>query len=151
MSRWACERVARRTTLPDQHSHASSSSMNAGRLGAALRAAWRSTYTPALGAPRWALICAFAVPLAVLPSCLWRIGVSVLHRGDGLARGDVPGWMPMEVYVVALSVVSELLAFTAVGMVATWGEHFPRWLPILVDAGCRHWGPSSRRRSGLSC
>lgn len=101
-----------------------------GRFGGSWRAAWRSTHTPAPGVPGWALVCALAVPFAVLPSCLWRIGISVLHHGD-LGRGDVPSWVPMGVYVVALSIASELLAFTAVGMVATWGEHFPRWIPLL--------------------
>jgi hypothetical protein len=33
--------------------------------------------------------------------------------------------------VVGLSAASELLAFTAVGLVSTWGEVFPRWLPGL--------------------
>jgi hypothetical protein len=35
------------------------------------------------------------------------------------------------VYVVLLSLVSELVAFTAVGLVASWGEVVPRWLPLV--------------------
>ena len=33
--------------------------------------------------------------------------------------------------MVALSIVSELLAFTAVGLVSAWGEAVPRWIPGL--------------------
>ncbi len=39
--------------------------------------------------------------------------------------------MPLAVYVVLLSIVSEVLAFAAVGLVAHWGEVFPRWIPVL--------------------
>ncbi|MFE2294336.1 hypothetical protein [Streptomyces sp. NPDC059452] len=34
-------------------------------------------------------------------------------------------------YIPSLSVVSELLAFTAIGLIARWGEVFPRWVPRL--------------------
>ncbi|MBO3738593.1 hypothetical protein J5X75_13790 [Actinoplanes sp. NEAU-H7] len=34
-------------------------------------------------------------------------------------------------YVILLTVVSELLAYLAVGLVATWGEVVPRWVPGL--------------------
>lgn len=37
----------------------------------------------------------------------------------------------MWVYAVLLSVVSELFAFLAVGLVSSWGEVFPRWFPHL--------------------
>jgi hypothetical protein len=33
--------------------------------------------------------------------------------------------------MIVLSIVSELLAFSAVGLVSTWGEVFPRWIPVL--------------------
>jgi hypothetical protein len=39
--------------------------------------------------------------------------------------------VPLWLYVILLSVVSELLAFTAVGLVSTWGEVVPRWIPVL--------------------
>ncbi|WP_218005788.1 hypothetical protein [Actinomadura hibisca] len=34
-------------------------------------------------------------------------------------------------YILSLSVVSELLAFAAIGLIARWGEVFPRWIPGL--------------------
>jgi hypothetical protein len=67
------------------------------------------------------------VPLAVLPSSIWR--VVTVHPDAG--RGGVPEWLPMHAYVIVLSILSELVAFTAVGLVAGWGERFPRWVPGL--------------------
>ena len=99
-----------------------------------LRASWAAAHEPVPGVPRWARLAAYAVPLTVLPSSLWRIAVCTFHlpigRGDlspdGASSG-LPG-VPLELYVILLSVVSELLAFTAVGLVARWGEVFPRWV-----------------------
>jgi hypothetical protein len=75
-----------------------------------------------------------AIPFTVLPSGLWRIAAVTLHlpifdgqRGDG----DLPSWLPVEVYVVLLTIASELLAFTAIGLIASWGEVFPRRIPWL--------------------
>ena len=89
------------------------------------------------GVPRWARNAAYAVPYTVLPASLWRIALCTFHvpigRGDigsGIAPSGVPG-VPLELYVIVLSVVSELLAFTAVGLVSTWGEVLPRWIPVL--------------------
>lgn len=96
-----------------------------------LRIAWRSMHTPVAGVPRWATIAALVVPLTALPSSLWRIGVAFLDDETATKRGDLPSWLPGELYVIALSIVSELLAFTAIGLIAVWGERFPRWFPWL--------------------
>jgi len=88
------------------------------------------------GVPRWAEWTAYATTLAVLPSCIWRISAFVLDApllehtatppaGHGPVLFD--GWW----YIIALSVVSEALAFLAVGLVAEWGEVWPRWIPGL--------------------
>lgn len=106
---------------------------------ARVRTGWRSAHEAVDGVPRWARIAALAVPFTVLPSGLWRIAVFALHLpivdegdlGPGDGRNDLPGWLPMELYVVLLSVFSELAAFTAVGLIARWGEVFPRWVPGL--------------------
>jgi hypothetical protein len=102
-----------------------------------IRAAWAAAHVPAAGVSRWARIAALAIPLTVLPSSLWRIAVCTFHapilRGDpgpALGGSGRPG-MPLGVYVVLLSIVSELLAFTAVGLVSSWGEVFPGWIPVL--------------------
>jgi hypothetical protein len=70
----------------------------------------------------------------VLPASLWRIGMEIHATIIGTAeagRGQVPEWMPMLVYVTLLSIGSELLAFTAYGMIARWGEVWPGWIPFL--------------------
>jgi hypothetical protein len=77
------------------------------------------------------------IPLTVLPSSLWRIVACTFHapivRGDlgsPLASSGLPG-VPLGLYVILLSVASELLAFAAVGLVSVWGEAFPGWVPLL--------------------
>jgi hypothetical protein len=107
---------------------------------ARLRGTWTAAHAPVAGVPRWARIAALAIPFTVLPSGLWRIAAFALHlpiigesdlASAGDAQGDVPGWVPMEAYVVLLSIFSEVVAFTAVGLIAGWGEVFPRWVPFL--------------------
>ncbi|WP_207946823.1 hypothetical protein [Actinomadura sp. 7K507] len=89
------------------------------------------------GVPRWAVIAAYGASLVVLPSCVWRIALGFGApigpvTGDiEEARGDLPGWMPMWSYTILLSVLSEALAFLAIGLVSRWGEVFPRWIPFL--------------------
>ena len=102
-----------------------------------IRAVWAAAHAPASGVPRWARIAAYAVPLTVLPSSVWRIAACTFHapimRGDpgsDLGSSGLPG-VPLGLYVILLSIVSELLAFTAVGLVSTWGEVVPRWIPVL--------------------
>ncbi|MFF4384083.1 hypothetical protein [Kitasatospora sp. NPDC001547] len=92
--------------------------------------------TPAPGVPRWAVRTGYAITLAVLPSCLWRIGgfildLPLLEHGptppDRAAGSFDGGWA----YILALSVVSEGLALLCFGLVARWGEVWPRWVPVL--------------------
>jgi hypothetical protein len=64
---------------------------------------------------------AYAVPLAVLHSSIWRLPV-VFDDGRGVGE---------RTYVVFLSVLSEVFAFAAIGLIARWGEVFPRWIPFL--------------------
>ncbi|THV23545.1 hypothetical protein [Glycomyces paridis] len=90
----------------------------------------------AAGVPRWAVWTAYATALTALPSALWRIAAMIgdvpllevdraaLAEASGLEAG--PWW-----YIIALSVVSEGLAFLAVGLVTVWGEVWPRWIPVL--------------------
>lgn len=101
------------------------------------RSVWTSARAPVEQVPRWARTAAHVVPLLVLPSSVWRIAVGTFHapiaRGD-LDVGNTPSGvsgLPIELYVIVLSIVSELLAFTAIGLVAKWGEVFPRWIPVL--------------------
>lgn len=100
--------------------------------------------TPAEGVPRWARRAAMLIPFTVLPSGLWRIMLIVVPHHlltaqhgplgpgyrDGSATKSTLG-MPIQMYVIALSIVSEVLALLALGLVNTWGEVFPRRLPVL--------------------
>ncbi|CAL9654506.1 hypothetical protein SUDANB15_06713 [Streptomyces sp. enrichment culture] len=86
-----------------------------------LRVAWRAAHEPVAGVSRRMRLVAYAVPLTVLPSSIWRLPAAF---GDGLGLGE-------RAYVVLLSVLSEAFAFTAIGLIARWGEVFPRWIPFL--------------------
>lgn len=89
--------------------------------------------------PRWAVVSAYLIHLAVLPSCIWRIagmtlGIDVVERAD--KPGAHHGWQLVPddwtwLYVIVLSIVSEGLAFLSFGLVCRWGEVFPRWIPRL--------------------
>ncbi|MFG2718583.1 hypothetical protein ACGFW5_09820 [Streptomyces sp. NPDC048416] len=77
--------------------------------------------------PRWAALVAYAVPLATLPSGLWRLALVV-----GLPVTSDPlrtGWG--ELYVLTLTAVSEGLALLTLGLVQPWGEVVPRWIPLI--------------------
>ncbi|BCL19416.1 hypothetical protein ACPCBX_20380 [Streptomyces tuirus] len=96
-----------------------------------LRRAWAAAHAPVPGVRRWARIAACAVPLVVVPSSVWRVVVVVFDDGTAEKSGNLPAWLPLQVYVVLLSVFSELVAFIAVGLIAAWGEAVPRWVPLL--------------------
>ena len=82
---------------------------------------WHTAHAPVPGVPRYARLAAYAVPLVVLPSSLWRLPL-LLNTSTSVGE---------RTYILALSVFSEVLAFTAVGLIAAWGESFPSWLPYL--------------------
>lgn len=71
--------------------------------------------------PRWAVWAAYAVPLCVLPSAVWRaFGV---FNGD-VGIGSEGGW-----YLLLLSGVSMGFALLTLGLVHRWGERVPGWVP----------------------
>ncbi|GIH16894.1 hypothetical protein [Rugosimonospora africana] len=104
---------------------------------ATARAALASTHGRiAAGVPRWAVWAAYAATLTVLPSCVWRIAAIPFHgplleRTTTLARHHGPVLFTGAWYAVALSLVSETLAYLTVGLVSEWGETVPRWIPGL--------------------
>jgi hypothetical protein len=78
---------------------------------------------------QWIRAAAYAVPLCVLPSALWRlshaIGVMVDRgRCDTQSSGELG-------YIVGLSVVSMGAALLTIGLASTWGEVFPDWFPVV--------------------
>jgi hypothetical protein len=76
-------------------------------------------------APRWIIWLAWATPLCVLPSSLWRVH-AITQIPDGC-----PDSAGTDVYVVGLSIVSLTAAFLTVGLVSPWGQRLPTWLPHL--------------------
>ncbi|GAB3984742.1 hypothetical protein GCM10029978_095260 [Actinoallomurus acanthiterrae] len=105
-----------------------------GGFGAVRRIAAGLHGRTAPGVPRWAVWAAYATTLTVLPSCLWRIAalnfdVPLLEPTAEPAAGHGPVLVTGLWYVVALSVVSEALAYLAFGLVSEWGEVVPRWIP----------------------
>lgn len=90
-----------------------------------MRTAWRSAHTAVPGVPRWARIAALTIPFTVLPSGIWRLPAAFR---DGASFGE-------RLYIVWLSVLTEAIALTAVGLIAGWGERFPRWIPGLRGRG----------------
>jgi hypothetical protein len=105
-----------------------------------MRAGWNAAHRPVAGVPRWAVRAVWAIQLSVLPSSLWRILAFTFHvpiwRGE-VGNGSLPVWIPTELYVVLLSLVSEALAFVAFGLVCRWGEVWPRWVPLLRGRSIR--------------
>jgi len=69
---------------------------------------------------------AYAVPLCVLPSALWR-----LHHVFWGNQACFHGSVGERAYVVSLSVVSFTAALLTVGLVSRWGEVVPAWVPGL--------------------
>jgi hypothetical protein len=74
------------------------------------------------------------VPLLVLPSSLWRVGLAaglpLGYTEQGLR--DIIGttmWGPL--YLVALAGLTEGAALLTLGLVRPWGEVVPHWIPLL--------------------
>jgi hypothetical protein len=83
--------------------------------------------------PRWAYLLAHTIPFLTLPSGLWRLGLvfgSSMGVLDDSGQPAYLGGLGGKVYVVSLTIVSELFALTALGMVQRWGEVAPRWIPF---------------------
>ncbi|WP_217197790.1 hypothetical protein [Streptomyces buecherae] len=81
--------------------------------------------------PRWAIRLAYALPLLLLPSCLWRLPFA-LHFEMGQIQdvGMPPYWVSVP-YVLGLSVLTEVTAILAIGLVRGWGEVAPGWMPFI--------------------
>ncbi|MCP2258742.1 hypothetical protein LX15_002440 [Streptoalloteichus tenebrarius] len=71
-------------------------------------------------APRWAVWAAYAVPLCVLPSAVWR--TTEAFNGDTSMADE--GW-----YLLLLSALSLGFAMLTPGLVHRWGERVPEWVP----------------------
>lgn len=81
--------------------------------------------------PRWAMRAAYALPLLLLPSCLWRLPFA-LHFDMGQVQDkEMPAYWISIPYVLTLSVLSEVIAILCIGLVRRWGEVAPAWVPFI--------------------
>ncbi|MBC6460135.1 hypothetical protein HKK72_19905 [Actinomadura sp. HBU206391] len=83
--------------------------------------------------PRWAAWAAEATLWCALPAGIWRIlfGLGLPAGFTGSLDPRNGEWPAMLAYVIALTVVSEAVAFLSMGLVRPWGEIWPRWVPFL--------------------
>ncbi|MER5728754.1 hypothetical protein ABT084_10480 [Streptomyces sp. NPDC002138] len=105
--------------------------------------------------PLWAERVAHAIPLLMLPVCLWRLPFAF-----GYTMGwdiDAPPMPPLWIgipYVFGLSCLSELAAFLCFGLVRGWGEVLPGWVPFLGGRRLRPFDvlvPASLVALGANC
>lgn len=108
------------------------------------RAARWSDYPP--GVPRWARTAAHVIAVCTIPASLWRLGIVL-----GVPVGYDLAWIRRSgldtafggFRMVALCVLSELLALLAFGLVQRWGEVGPPWAFGLRGRAIPSWVPSS--------
>ncbi|MFI1419934.1 hypothetical protein ACH4VX_18450 [Streptomyces sp. NPDC020731] len=81
--------------------------------------------------PRWAMRLAYALPLLLLPSCLWRLPFALHFEMGQIGEIGMPTYWVSIPYVLGLSVLSELTAILTIGLVRGWGEVAPAWIPII--------------------
>ncbi|WP_249375010.1 hypothetical protein [Streptomyces sp. I05A-00742] len=79
--------------------------------------------------PRWAVRIAHAIPLLLLPQCLWRLPFALRFEMGLDQPGSMPNYWISVPYVLTLSVMTELLALLSFGLVRGWGEVVPAWVP----------------------
>jgi hypothetical protein len=77
---------------------------------------------------RWIKAAAYAVPLCVLPSALWRLWALAAGLPPG-CRQVMKAWEPY--YISGLSVLSFGAALLTIGLVRPWGEVVPCWIPLV--------------------
>lgn len=81
--------------------------------------------------PRWAMRLAYALPLLLLPSCLWRLPFAVHFEMGQVQEQGMPSYWVSVPYVLTLSVLTEVTAILAIGLVRGWGEVAPDWIPVI--------------------
>ncbi|MFD9070099.1 hypothetical protein [Streptomyces lasiicapitis] len=80
--------------------------------------------------PRWAERVAHAIPLLLLPQCLWRLPFA-FGFDMGTDNGSIGSLWISVPYIFGLSLLTEALALLGFGLVRGWGEVVPSWVPLL--------------------
>jgi hypothetical protein len=97
--------------------------------------------TPVAGTPRWAVATAWATPLCVAPSGIWRtlvgLGVPLGWSDTHLRLERIPGLGTA--YVITLTVMTLSAAALTLGLVYPWGEHLPGWVPAVGGRPVPTW------------
>jgi hypothetical protein len=81
--------------------------------------------------PRWAMRLAHALPLFLLPACLWRLPFALHFDMGQVQEGGMPAYWLSIPYVLGLSVLTEVIAILTIGLVRGWGEVAPAWIPLI--------------------
>ncbi len=81
--------------------------------------------------PRWATRLAYALPLLLLPSCLWRLPFALHFEMGQVQELPMPPYWVSVPYVLVLSALSELTALLTIGLVRGWGEVVPARVPFI--------------------
>ncbi|MFD4017856.1 hypothetical protein [Streptomyces sindenensis] len=81
--------------------------------------------------PRWAMRLAHALPLLLLPACLWRLPFALHFEMGQVQTGGAPAYWLSIPYVLGLSVLTEAIAILTIGLVRGWGEVAPAWIPLI--------------------
>ncbi|MFJ1803798.1 hypothetical protein [Streptomyces sp. NPDC088180] len=74
---------------------------------------------------------AYALPLILLPSCLWRLPFALHFEMGQLQEGGMPAYWVSVPYVLGLGVLTESTAIMTIGLVRGWGEVAPAWIPVI--------------------
>ncbi|WP_326705752.1 hypothetical protein [Streptomyces cyaneofuscatus] len=81
--------------------------------------------------PRWAMRLAYALPLLLLPACLWRLPFALHFEMGQVQEGGMPAYWLSIPYVFGLSLLTEVIAVLTIGLVRGWGEVAPAWIPVI--------------------
>ncbi|MEV6475203.1 hypothetical protein [Streptomyces sp. NPDC051657] len=81
--------------------------------------------------PRWATRLAHALPVLLLPSCLWRLPFALHFEMGQVHESGMPAYWLSIPYVLGLSVLTEVIAILTIGLVRGWGEVAPAWIPVI--------------------
>ncbi|MFF8966158.1 hypothetical protein ACF1BK_25790 [Streptomyces globisporus] len=79
--------------------------------------------------PRWAMRLAHALPLLLLPACLWRLPFAPHFEMGQVQAGGMPAYWLSIPYVLGLGVLTEVIAVLTIGLVR--GEVAPAWIPLI--------------------
>ncbi|MDG4859572.1 hypothetical protein P8605_15670 [Streptomyces sp. T-3] len=80
--------------------------------------------------PRWAKLVAHAIPLLLLPQCLWRLPFA-FGFDMGTGNGSIGSLWVSVPYIFGLSLLTEALGLLSCGLVRRWGVVVPEWVPGL--------------------